>query len=294
MAVAYSAADPEPRISMALLEQAAAAQLDDTLGERVRTVFPGHPLEDLILPADHLLQIKDMIAACHSWPHVTGRRGVGSRFATGACITGLFHGAPGTGKSFAAEVIASVLGQPLHIVDLSSVLGQQLSEAQRDLRELFERARRKPSLLLFDDAVPAAQDHAMTARTGLFLQELDRHAGLVIVTTHLTERIDPALARRMLFCLAFSPPDEDARRRIWQRLLPGPTPCAPDVDLAALARSYVLSGGEIKHAVLRASLAAYADGGEVTQRHLTEACEHQGARRPGRDPTARARIDRTE
>jgi AAA+ superfamily predicted ATPase len=285
MAVAYSAADREPGISMALLEQAAAAQLDDDLGELVRTVYPSHQLEDLILPADDLQQIKGMIAAYDSWHHVMRRWGMASRLATGRCITGLFYGEPGTGKSFAAEVIAGVLGQPLHIVQLSGIVSGGISETARNLRDLFERARLHRSLLLFDDAgalfsrvaVHTAHDLATNTRAEQFLHELDRHTGLVLMTTHRTESIDPAFRRRILFCLELSQPDQDARRRIWQRLIPAQTPCAPDVDLPALASAYVLSGGEIKNAVLRASLAGYADRGELTQQHLMDACEREHA-----------------
>ena len=126
----------------------------------------------------------------------------------------------------------------------------------------------------------------MTVRIAQLVHELDRHTGLVILTTTLTEGIDPVLRRRILFCVEFPRPDRDARRRIWQRLLPAQTPCAPDVDLEALAKSYALSGAEIKNAVLRASLAAYADGGELRQRHLIDACErqHRNRGRPEQDP----------
>jgi SpoVK/Ycf46/Vps4 family AAA+-type ATPase len=282
MAVAYSAADPEPVISMAQLEQAAAAQLDDHLGDRVRTVSPHHQLEDLVLPADGVLQIKDMIRAYNNWHHVMGRWGLASRLATGTCISALFHGGPGTGKSFAAEVVASAIGRPLHIVNLSAILSPSAADTQRNLRDLFERARLDRSLLLFDDAAAllsprgdAHTDHATNLSTRQLLQELDRHTGLVILTTSEIQRIDPSFRRRVLFCVELPQPDEDARRRIWQRLIPAQMPRAVDLDLETLAASYVLSGGEIKNAVLRASLAAYADGGELTQRHLIHACERE-------------------
>lgn len=305
MALAFSAAEPEPEISMALLEQAAAAQLDDNMGELVRTVSPRHQLEDLILPADDLLQIKDMIAAFNNWHHVMGRWGLGSRLATGKCITGLFYGEPGTGKSFAAEVIASAVGQPLRIVNLSNIMSKWMGETERNIHDLFERGRLNNSLLLFDEAdalfstrveVRSAQDHAMNMITGQLLQELDRHTGLVIMTTNLTENIDPAFRRRILFCLEFTKPDEDARRRIWQRLIPPQMPCARDVDLKALARSYVLSGGEIKNAVLRAALTAYADGSELTQMHLMDACEreYKNTGRLLQDPRSLTRVDRAK
>jgi len=303
MALAYGAAGPERGISMALLEQVAAAQLDDNMGELVRTVFPRHQLEDLILPADDVRQIEDMIAAFNNWHHVMGRWGMGSRLATGKCITGLFYGEPGTGKSFAAEVIAGVVGQPLRIVNLSNILSKWMGETERNIHDLFERGRLNNSLLLFDEAdalfssrveVRTAQDHAMNMMTGQLLQELDRHTGMVIMTTNLTENIDPAFRRRILFCLEFTKPDQDARWRIWQRLIPSQTPCAPDVDLEALAKAYVLSGGEIKNAVLRAALTAYADGSELTQMHLMDACEreYKSTGRLLQDPRALSKMDR--
>lgn len=251
LAVAYSAADPDPAITAQLLDQAAAAQLDDDLGDHVRTLRPAHALDDLIVPDATRRQLDELLAAYRGWDRVVGEWG--SRLATGQSLAVLFHGEAGAGKTFAAEVIASALGRPLHVV-----------EAGGDLRAIFERARARRAILLFDDAA------ALLIRPSPLLHELDRHVGLVLLTAHLSGPLSPALRSRLLFSIELPPLDEGARLQLWQRLVPAP---GAEVDLAALASTFALSGAELKNAALRASLAASVAGGAVTQRQLLEACE---------------------
>jgi 2-phosphoglycerate kinase len=250
LAAAYSAADPEPAITAQLLDQAAAAQLDDDLGDHVRTLRPAHALDDLIVPAATRRQLDELLAAYRSWDRVVGRWG--TRLATGQSLAVLLHGEAGTGKTFAAEVIASALGQPLHVV-----------EAGADLRAVFARARERRAILLFDDAA------ALLVRPSVLLHELDRHVGCVLLTAHVAGPLSPALRTRLLFSIEMPALDADARLALWQRLVPP----AAELDLAALATTFALSGGELKNAALRAALAASAEGGPITQRLLLEACE---------------------
>jgi SpoVK/Ycf46/Vps4 family AAA+-type ATPase len=74
-------------------------------------------------------------------------------------------------------------------------------------------------------------------------------------------------------------PGAEERERIWQlQVHPKKTPLAPDVDFRRLAERYVVSGGDIKNAVIKAAAAAAAEPGpdlgkRICQRHFECATE---------------------
>jgi sorbitol-specific phosphotransferase system component IIBC len=77
----------------------------------------------------------------------------------------------------------------------------------------------------------------------------------------------------------FEMPGVEERARIWQlQIHPQKTPLAPDVDFRRLAERYVVSGGDIKNAVIKAAAAAAAEPGpdlgkQIGQRHFETATE---------------------
>jgi SpoVK/Ycf46/Vps4 family AAA+-type ATPase len=74
-------------------------------------------------------------------------------------------------------------------------------------------------------------------------------------------------------------PGAEEREQIWElQVHPKKTPLAPDVDFRKLAERYVLSGGDIKNAVIKAAAAAAAEPGpdlgkRISQRHFECATE---------------------
>ena len=52
--------------------------------------------------------------------------GFGRKFSYGNGISVLFYGAPGTGKTMAAQVLATELGRPLYRVDLSQLISKYI------------------------------------------------------------------------------------------------------------------------------------------------------------------------
>ena len=78
--------------------------------------------EELKLPKaqyEQLRKISKMIAARED---VMSGWGFGNKFTYGNGISVLFYGAPGTGKTMAAQVLANELGMPLYRVDLSQLI----------------------------------------------------------------------------------------------------------------------------------------------------------------------------
>jgi SpoVK/Ycf46/Vps4 family AAA+-type ATPase len=233
---------------------------------------------------DHTARdLRRVIAAATAWPHVLGSWSESTALAAGRALVCLLSGPPGTGKSLAAEVMASQLGAPLHLVRLPRLQSKWVGETENNVHDLFARARHSRAVVVFDEAdilfanrvgVRTGQDQAVNLVTGLLLQELDRHAGVVVLTSNLEINIDPAFHRRVLYRVAFPLPDPEIRRALWQRLMPATIPRGDDLDLELLARRYPLTGGEIRNVVLRAALAAWT-GGQLAHRHLEEECERE-------------------
>ena len=121
----------------------------------ISTVLPGAVeieatarWEDLVLPAHCTKKIHEFIL----W--VTHRRQVeedwGAR-ATGGPVA-LFSGISGTGKTFAAEVVATALGWPLFRVDLGLLVSKYIGETEKNLNALFDKAQNSSVVLVFDEA----------------------------------------------------------------------------------------------------------------------------------------------
>jgi SpoVK/Ycf46/Vps4 family AAA+-type ATPase len=68
------------------------------------------------------------------------------------CISVLFAGESGTGKTMAAEVLAQELRLDLYRIDLSSVVSKYIGETEKNLRRVFDAAEDSGAILLFDEA----------------------------------------------------------------------------------------------------------------------------------------------
>ena len=115
----------------------------------------------------------------------------------------LFCGPPGCGKSVASEALARELYLPLATVRFDAVVSSYLGETAANLRKVFEFARSRPMVLLFDefDAIgkerTALDEHGELKRVvSSFLQLLDGfHAEtLTVAATNHQGLLDPALS----------------------------------------------------------------------------------------------------
>jgi SpoVK/Ycf46/Vps4 family AAA+-type ATPase len=160
----------------------------------------------------------------------------------------LFHGPPGTGKTLLARALAtSVSSQGKKVTFYmrkgADALSKWVGEAERQLRLLFEEARKnQPSIIFFDEIDGLApvrsskqeQIHASIVSTLLALMDGMDGRGQVIVigATNRPDSIDPALRRPGRFDreFYFPLPDTEARKAIidihtkgWEPPLPEDT-----------------------------------------------------------------------
>ena len=171
----------------------------------------------------------------------------------------LMYGPPGCGKTFLARATAGEVKSNFISVGISDVLDMWIGQSERNLRAIFQQARRhRPCVLFFDevDALGASRaDMLKSAGRHLinqFLSELDGIASsndevLILAATNTPWHIDPAFRRPGRFdrILFVPPPDASARAVILRLHLAG-KPQA-DIDHAAIARqTNEYSGADLK------------------------------------------------
>jgi len=237
--------------------------------ERAAITTPRRGFSSLVLPPELEASLRDIADFARSRGAMAADWGFDELLLGGAGIAALFHGAPGTGKTLAAEALAFELGRPFRVVNAAQVVSKWVGEGAKQIAALFRAARAEGAVLLFDEAdalfarrvaVQSGADREANLESGVLLREVERYPGVVLLTTNLASNIDPAFLRRMRFVLEFPQPDAAARLLLWRRLLPAKTPLAADVDLARLAARHPLTGARIRNAVLKAASRAVARG----------------------------------
>ena len=230
---------------------------------------------------DQLQKICKMIAAREE---VMNRWGFGNKFTYGNGMSVLFYGAPGTGKTMAAQVLANALGMPLYRVDLSQLISKYIGETQKNIGRIFDEAEKCDCILLFDEAdaifakrsdVSDAQDRYSNAETAYLLQRIEQYAGVSILATNLLQNFDEAFRRRISYMVHFPMPDVHLRAQLWESIFPADTPLSREVDPLMLAQAFELSGASIKNAALHGALLAKAEECEVRMFHILDGIRNE-------------------
>lgn len=256
----------------------------DGLAERIT---PQARWDDLVLPDAQMQQLRQLAAFRTHREQVLGTWGFREKSARGLGLSALFSGASGTGKTMAAEILASELGDQgaldLYRVDLSSMISKYIGETEKNIARIFDAAERAGAILIFDEGealfgkrssdVKDSLDRHSNSETAYLLQRLESFTGIAIVTTNLKVSVDDAFLRRFRAVVDFPFPDAEHRARIWRSVFPTQTPL-DGVDFEALSR-LAISGGFIRSIALTAAFLAAETGGPVTMSLLQRAARQE-------------------
>jgi AAA+ superfamily predicted ATPase len=245
-----------------------------------RRVQPRYHLDDVILPKDRLIQLREIKSYIDFQSKVFGDWGFEEKLSLGKGLNILFSGESGTGKTMAAEAIACELGLDLYKIDLSSVVSKYIGETEKNLSRIFSDAEQGNAILFFDEAdaifgkrsqVKDAHDRYANVEISYLLQKMEEHQGIVVLATNFDKNMDEAFTRRMQFKVEFPFPEEEYRLKIWKSLLPEKAPRAGDIDYDFLARRFKISGGSIKNILVGAAFMAAERSEIISMQHLIRA-----------------------
>ncbi len=266
----------------------------DALAQRLE---PKATWDDLVLPKTETALLWQIAAQVHQRQKVYGEWGFERKMSRGFSISALFAGPSGTGKTMAAEVMASDLRLNLYRIDLSAVVSKYVGETEKNLRRLFDAAEDGGAILFFDEAdslfgkrseVKDSHDRYANIEINYLLQRIESYRGLAILATNMKSALDTAFLRRLRFVVNFPFPSLAERRRLWEKAFPAAdsrhnlrgTPVEL-LDYDSLAR-LDLTGGHIHNVALNAAFLAAAANTPVTMPLLLEAArvEFQKLDRP--------------
>ncbi|XP_030908314.2 peroxisomal ATPase PEX1 isoform X3 [Melopsittacus undulatus] len=181
----------------------------------------------------------------------------------------LLYGAPGTGKTLLAGVVARESGMNFISIKGPELLSKYIGASEQAVRDIFERAQAaKPCIVFFDefDSIAPRRGHDNTGVTdrvvNQLLTQLDGVEGLqgvyVLAATSRPDLIDPALLRpgRLDKCLYCPPPDQNSRYEILKALSHSLS-LADDVNFRDLAaKTEWFTGADLKALLYNAQLEA--------------------------------------
>ncbi len=140
----------------------------------------------------------------------------------------LLCGKPGTGKTFSAQIMSSVLNIPLIYIRFDAIISSYLGETAGNLRKVFDFIEHGTWIVLFDefDIIGKNRDdsheHGEIKRVvNNFLQMLDNLKGesIIFAATNHQNILDPAIWRRFDDVIYYGLPDDKIRQQIFETYL---------------------------------------------------------------------------
>ena len=267
-----------PQWLSTLTAQSAVTHIDTSLSTPINIqgatlINSDENWDDLVLGAPQITALKEYLSWIrHSQQVVDQWQG---KKPSGPIA--LFSGPSGTGKTFAASVIANDVGWSLYRVDLGALVSKYIGETEKNLNKLFDAVKGRKILLQFDEVdalmgkrgeIKDARDRYANMEVSHLLSRIEQHQGPCILTTNLRKHIDLAFQRRFHFVVAFSKPGPVERLLLWQKLLPKDAPFAEDLDLTLVAEAVALAGGEIRNAAMHAAVMAMSQSTNIDMSHI--------------------------
>lgn len=274
-------------VPRAVLFQSCNNQMSHELTQKATRIAANFGWDDIVMNPDQRLALKNACDQLTYRKKVYEEWNYTKKYQYGRGLSVLLFGAPGTGKSMCAQVIAHEMNLELYRVDLSKVVDKYVGETEKSISMIFREAKKCNVVLFFDECDTlfakrsddgGSNQSSNNNKTALLLQEVEAYDGVSVLATNYKHNIDPAFFRRMKFIVEFQFPDVETRKVLWNTTIPKTTPLAEDVDIDFLAQRFEFVGGNIKNCILNAAFLAAADPtaeGEVHMRHYLQAIRYE-------------------
>ncbi|WP_238652829.1 AAA family ATPase [Paenibacillus piscarius] len=275
---------PEGEISASDLYEACYFQSSRRIQTLAAKIHAMYTWDLLVLPDEQLNQLKEICRQVKYRALVYGEWGFAGRLSLGRGLNILFSGPPGSGKTMAAEVIATELSLELYKIDVSQIVSKYVGETEKNLSRIFDEAETSNAILFFDEAdalfgkrseVKDAHDRYANVEISYLLQKMEEYTGIVILATNLNQNLDDAFARRLHFKLEFPFPEKPQRELIWRGMFPAGAPLDPGIDYDFMAEKFMLAGGNIKNIALNAAFYAAHEGCPIGMKQIMLAAKRE-------------------
>ena len=194
--------------------------------------------------------------------------GINEHFEKGLTNSILIYGPPGTGKTMVSESIAAILGMNLMKLTNADIQSNIPGQTEKNMTDSFQKAKDEDALIMLDECDSMLYNRnavgaIMSAEINHLLTEIENFSGIVILTTNRLHKLDEALQRRIIAKIELPLPDRPTREAIWKKLIPGKMP-VKKLNFTELSEA-VISGGEIKNAILLSARKAIAQNRDIVE-----------------------------
>lgn len=253
----------------------------DTLCDRIPLKFTW---DDLVIDERQRAIMNTLCSRVKSRGCVDEEWGFEDKITYGKGVSMLLYGAPGTGKTMAAQVMARDIGMALYRVDISQLVDKYIGETEKNIGKIFDAASDGNVILFFDEAdalfsrrteVQSSNDKHANTEVAYLLQKIEQHEGVTFLATNRFSDFDSAFVRRLTYAVRLERPDADMRLKLFEKILPEKTPRAGDLDLKFFADSFELSGSEIKEVLYSAAFIALSEDKPLGNAQLARAVKYQ-------------------
>lgn len=209
-----------------------------------------------------------------------------------SCVTALFYGAPGTGKTELVKQLAKTSGRDIFVADAAKLYGSLWGESEKNMREIFRSFRYlnelsfQAPILLFNEAdgiickrmaaMRSIEKAENTVQT-IVLQELEVFEGIFIATTNMANQLDEAFDRRFLIKVEFFNPSPQTAAKIWRAKIPELT----SEEALQIASKFPLCGGKIDNVAKKRILIQAANDTTLSIPDMMELCRNEELKSEG-------------
>lgn len=173
-----------------------------------------------------------------------------------------FYGPSGTGKTLTVRAFANKLNRPIIQVDFSQLISKYIGDTGKNIKKYFNKAKELNAILFFDEAdslmmkrVSSGSDQnssTVNQNQNIFMQEVDRFNGIIILATNFFQNYDEAVARRFT-SIQFYLPDDQLRYKLFEKHLSNKVVLDESFSIQALVHlTKGFSGAEIKSVCINA------------------------------------------
>lgn len=239
----------------------------------LRQTVSTHAWTDLVLPQSLIAALRYLAQRVQGHATLEAKWGIQPDLVVPKGTIALLTGAPGTGKTLAAETIAHSLNTALHSIDLATVDPIDYAALLQTILTTAPKVLLLKSARLWFGRTGWLSD----ATTHQFFDQRRQLAGVTLLSDRQPTAVQLQWRQHLDQVLPFPMPNANDRGLLWQQAFPPQIPLSPNLDWKALADQLPLTGGAIKTLAHEAILyAATCDASHLDMSHIAHVLMQHG------------------